>query len=196
MRKTAYQSPRYLSALLLIVLLAGCASSPSPRYYTLKPVSEVKSLTPLHSIGIQPVIMPSWLDQTRISWVDGDANQIVLGRDRWAGPLSQIIDQIILRNFSRICANDAVVSPGPWARSSTPDRVVTIRILALERRENELSAEIAITITDQQRKALTNTFRTYNKPLPESGSASEFAETLGLIMGQMSLDLATLLSNS
>ena len=158
MRKSVYPFPPYLSALLLVVLLAGCASSPSPRYYTLKPIAGVETLTTQHSIGIQPVIMPSWLDQSRISWVNGDVNQIILGRDRWAGPLSRIIDQTLLRNFSRIYP-EASVSLGPWVRSATPDRVITVRIMALERSNNELSAEIAIAISDQQRNELASLFQ-------------------------------------
>ena len=192
MKKSNNPFSLYLSVLLLTVFIAGCASTSPLRHYTLKPVSGVESLTTGHSIGLQPVIMPSWLDQSRISWVDGDVNQIALDQDRWAGPLSQIINQTLLRNFSRIYP-DASVSPGPWVRSGTPERVITVRIMALERQHDELAAEIAITVSDQQRKVLINTFRTYRKSLPDNSPATEFAEALGIIMGQLSLDLAALL---
>ena len=194
MRRSVFQlssvSELFLLLLLpLTVLLTGCASHTPLHYYTLKPVAGAQTLTTSHSIGIQPVIMPSWLDQNKVSWDDGDVNLVVLEQDRWAGPLSKMINQTMLRNFSRIYP-DTFVSLGPWVRSGTPERIVAIRIMALERAGNELSSEIAITISDQKRKVLSNSFRTYRQPLADNSSASEFAEALGNILGTMNIDVA------
>lgn len=189
MRRSAFQFSSVSLGFLFAVLLGGCASHPPPHYYTLKPVSVAEHLTGNYSIGIQPVVMPSWLDQNKISWNDGDVNLVILEQDRWADPLSNTVNQIILRNFSRIYP-DSFVSLGPWVRSATPDRVVTIRIMTLERASNELSTEIAITISDQKRKVFSNSFRIYRHPLADSSSAAEFAEALGTILGNVNMDIA------
>lgn len=192
MRRSVFQFPPICSGLLFLLfaaLLTGCASHIPVRYYTLKPVQGVETLTASHSIGIQPVIMPVWLEENKISWNNGDVNLVILEQDRWAGPLSKVINQTMLRNFSRFYP-DALVSLGPWVRSATPERIVAVRIMALERANNTLSTEIAITISNQKREVLTNSFRIYQQPLAENSSASKFADTLGTILGMMNQDIA------
>lgn len=189
MRKSVIQHVAVSLGLLSVMLLTGCASRTPLNYYTLKPVDNPQALATSHSIGIQPVVIPSWLDQNKFSWNDGGVNMVVLGQDRWASPLSTMVNQVMLRNFSRIYP-DSLISIGPWVRSDTPDRVVAVRMMALERANNALSTEIAVTIFDQKRKVLSNSFRTYRQPLTDNSSASGFAEALGHILATMNTEIA------
>ena len=190
MRKPAPRFSQIIFWLLLVMLLPGCAGTSVPyQQYTLKPLADAQSCTSQFSLGVQPVILPPWLDQNRISWNDGDVNQTIMERDRWVGPLSTLIDQTMLRNFSRIYP-DTAVSLGPWVRSATPDRVLSVQMMSLERVNNELAAETIIRISDQQRTVLFNSYRTYRQPLADNSSAREFTKALGTLLGNMSQEIA------
>jgi uncharacterized protein len=77
--------------LVAAVFLCGCAS-PSPRFYTLTPIQNdiaYKGARQSHRmvIGVGPVKMAEYLEQSRIVTRPGD-NQVVRAEfDRWAGSL-------------------------------------------------------------------------------------------------------------
>ena len=111
---------RALAGLLLILLVNGCATTSRPAdFYTMSPA--IVAGTPESPaancrdvvIGIGPVLWPSYLDRpqivTRLS-----PNRISFDEfHRWAGPLEEDFERVLIENLSRLLQTDYVIkSPG------------------------------------------------------------------------------------
>lgn len=112
-------------AMLPLILLSAfllaqyrCATSPTPRFYLLstltltgsepRPPADERCL----SIGIGPVQMPGYLDQTQIV-TRTTANELGLAEfDRWAEPLKENFTRVLSQNLSTLlCTKIVVVFP-------------------------------------------------------------------------------------
>jgi uncharacterized lipoprotein YmbA len=97
-----FSIPTAVIVVIAAVFLCGCAS-PSPRFYTLTPIqNEVayKGASQSHRavIGIGPIKMAEYLENSKIVTRPGD-NQVVKAEfDRWAGSLKN--------NFINVLAED------------------------------------------------------------------------------------------
>lgn len=115
---------RFCPILTLILLGAflfahfGCASSPTPRFYLLSPLtisgSELKPPADERclSIGIGPIKIPGYLDQAQIV-TRSTANELTLAEfDRWAEPLKENFTRVLSQNLSTLlCTKSVVVFP-------------------------------------------------------------------------------------
>lgn len=115
---------RFCPILTLILLGAflfahfGCASSPTPRFYLLSPLTTTGSeLKPpaderCLSIGIGPIKIPGYLDQAQIV-TRSTANELTLAEfDRWAEPLKENFTRVLSQNLSTLlCTKTIVVFP-------------------------------------------------------------------------------------
>jgi len=96
----------------------GCASSPTPRFYLLSPLTTTGSeLKPpaderCLSIGIGPIKIPGYLDQAQIV-TRSTANELTLAEfDRWAEPLKENFTRVLSQNLSMLlCTKTVVVFP-------------------------------------------------------------------------------------
>lgn len=90
------------SILPALALLAACASSPAPRYYTLDPSPSAASAAPATdvSVWVAPVTLPESVD--RPQWVVRVApNRVaILDQHRWAEPLGSAIARTIAANLA------------------------------------------------------------------------------------------------
>jgi uncharacterized protein len=118
----------------LVVPLAGCASSPPVRFYTLTPVGYQEGATsspgaasPV-TVGIAAVEIPDYLDRPQIVTREG-RNELKLAEfDRWAGSLSDNVTAVLADNVATFLGSDRVtVNPGVGAGKT--DVTVTMRIL-------------------------------------------------------------------
>ncbi len=104
--------------LSLIMLLSACSTtSPSSRFYVLTPMlTSSEHSAPELTIGMGPVRLPVYLDRSQMI-SHADANQLQMEEfERWAGGLSQNINDVMAENLSRILGTDRVVTH-PWARA-------------------------------------------------------------------------------
>jgi uncharacterized lipoprotein YmbA len=84
-------------------MVAAC-SSPSPRFYTLSPVSPPSTMTSKLSVAVAPVSIPSSIDRPQIVVTNG-ANQVSFDEfNRWASPLPD--------NLARVVAEDLTAMLG------------------------------------------------------------------------------------
>ncbi|HJV35585.1 PqiC family protein [Geomonas sp.] len=122
--------------LAVAIGLAGCASSPSARFYTLTPLSaqQAKQASPQAkpvSISIAPVELPDYLERPQIVTRDGQ-NEIDLAEyDRWAGSLSDNISAVLAENLVQLLNSDRVYVY-PRLRTEKADYLVSMRILRLD----------------------------------------------------------------
>jgi len=110
---------RILAGLLLILLVNACATTSRPvDFYTLSAVSSADGKPPAANcrdvvIGIGPVLWPRYLDRpqivTRLS-----PNRVSFDEfHRWAGPLEEDFERVLIDNLSRMLQTDYVIkSPG------------------------------------------------------------------------------------
>ena len=108
--------PRHRLLLLGVGLLfvLGCASSPSPRFYTLSSLqgggSERRESTPDQGpfITVGPIKFPEYLDRTEIV-TRSSSNKITLSDfDLWAGSLEQDFSRVLAENLSVLLSTEIV----------------------------------------------------------------------------------------
>lgn len=135
--KKGFPLPRTLILVAVALWLAGCASSPPARFYTLNPLppQEVKhssrAATNPVSVSIAPVEIPDYLERPQIVTRDG-RNELHLAEfDRWGGSLSDNIAAMLAEDLGVILGSDRVYVY-PRIRTELPDYSVVMRILQLD----------------------------------------------------------------
>jgi len=105
---------RFLLFGLGLLLVLGCASSPSPRFYTLSSLqgggSERRESTPDQGpfITVGPIKFPEYLDRTEIV-TRSSSNKITLSDfDLWAGSLEQDFSRVLAENLSVLLSTEIV----------------------------------------------------------------------------------------
>ncbi len=93
-------------AILLGVLLSGCASSPPSTFYTLVPESFGDSDTSnavafVHSVAIGPVSLPDLVDRPQFVVRAGPNRVVMLETRRWAEPLKSGVAAAVAGYLSR-----------------------------------------------------------------------------------------------
>jgi uncharacterized lipoprotein YmbA len=121
----------------LWVLLSGCASSPTPRFYLLsslvgaspamKPSAEERCL----SIGIGPISIPYYLDRPQIV-TRGATNEFTLAEfDRWGEPVGDNLKRVLAENLSILVCTKTIVFY-PWRGGIPIDYRVEMEVLRLD----------------------------------------------------------------
>jgi uncharacterized protein len=111
----------------LACLLAACASSPPPRYYTLAPVAvDTPKVTTSYRVAVGPVTLPELVDRPHLVLRTG-ANQVLIAEQhRWAEPLRHELSRVIAANLARELG--AWVGDAREAASQDADYRVTIDV--------------------------------------------------------------------
>ena len=113
---------------IFMVLLTGCASSPSSKFYQLNPgqnktsVTGDVSLDQSQVIAIGPVRIPDYLDRPQIVTRSGK-NELKLSEfDRWAGSLESDVNRVLVEDISGLLPADgfSVVHWTPYSGSQVP----------------------------------------------------------------------------
>ncbi len=128
MRAIRLDQPVFLTLALLVVILTGCARSPSPKFYQLNPVQNTTSVTDDVSpdqrqvIAIGPVRIPDYLDRPQIVTRSG-TNELKLSEfDRWAGSLESDVNRVLVEDISSLLPADhfSVVRWTPYSENQVP----------------------------------------------------------------------------
>ena len=173
--KNGFHLQRLFFLAVVTLLFAGCANSPSARFYTLTPLgqedaqpSSQETATPV-SISIAPVEIPDYLDRPQIATRDG-RNELRLSEfDRWAGSLSENIAAVLAENLSTLLGSDRV-SVYPRMSPEKADYSVAIRVLRLDCVPGDrviLKAQWTI-FAGQDKKNVATRLKTYTESLSDS----------------------------
>src|SRR5208337_4986079 len=97
---------------LFVVILTGCAGSPSSKFYQLNTLQSstavIPDVLPCHSlvIAIGPVRLPDYLDRHQIVTRSGK-NELKLSEfDRWAGSLESDVSRVLVEDISSLLPAD------------------------------------------------------------------------------------------
>ena len=113
---------------LVVMILTGCASSSSSKFYQLNPVQNKTSVTGDVSsdqsqvIAIGPVRIPDYLDRPQIVTRSGK-NELKLSEfDRWAGSLENDVNRVLVEDISSLLPAGcfSVVHWTPYLGSQVP----------------------------------------------------------------------------
>jgi uncharacterized lipoprotein YmbA len=105
---------------LLGLVLAGCATSPPARYYSLAPLQPlaVKAASvPRFTVAVGPVILPDLLQRPQIATRTKDQQISFSDFHRWAGSLADETKRVLVVNLSGLLA-------GMRAAVSTDDMAI------------------------------------------------------------------------
>ena len=105
---------------LLGLVLAGCATSPPARYYTLAPLQPpaVKAVSvPTFTVAVGPVIIPDLLQRPQIATRTNDQQISFSDFHRWAGALADETKRVLVVNLNGLLA-------GMRAAVSTDDMAI------------------------------------------------------------------------
>ncbi len=135
--------------ILMVILLAGCSTTPAVKYYTLNPcpgmqpdISQAVSGDTL-AIGVGPVEFPSYLDRPQIVTRISQNRVYVSEFHRWAGSLQEDFLRVLTKNISMLLPADRVAAH-PWKKQFSP----TYRIkLNVEQFDGRLGKDVILGVT-------------------------------------------------
>jgi uncharacterized lipoprotein YmbA len=192
---------KHTTALMRIVLLAtaigwlaGCASSPPSRFYTLNSLAVTEGKQPAAnvkpvSIGVLPVEVPDYLDRPQIVTRYG-ANQLKYASfDRWAGSLSDNMSTVLAENLAALLGTGQVfVNPG---HAEKTDLAVLMRVIRLDCMPGDqvlLKAQWTV-FTEPDYKSMATGVSNITEKLRDNQFDS-IAAALSRALGRVSRDIA------
>ncbi|MGH7915501.1 MAG: PqiC family protein [Candidatus Binataceae bacterium] len=168
------------------LVLAGCISSPETRYYSLVSVaSGHPTIISGRPMQVFHVTIPATLDrESLVEWA-GSGELKISSRDRWAGPLDDMI-QAVLAGDLRERLPGMVVLPGdPAPPGDSRGVVINVRHFAAENGQHVvLLADWSLT-SGQPRVAVLNRSEVIEIPL-SSDRTSDVVSAMSHALGMLS----------
>ena len=114
---------KFVLLFLFIILTACTTSSPKTRYYSLFADDVRKDDSAFNaniSIGVGPITLPEYMDNSSIVSLSGENNVIVSGSNVWAGELDITLVRVITQRFSYSLPDSKVIA-FPWDSRNKPN---------------------------------------------------------------------------
>jgi uncharacterized lipoprotein YmbA len=107
--------PHAVAAILLAVLLAGCAGAAPPGYYTLAPIAPATAPAPAPTaasalISLGPVTLADYLDRRPIVTRDTAYALRLAENDFWAAPLQDMVPRVLVTDLAMRLPSDRIES--------------------------------------------------------------------------------------
>jgi uncharacterized lipoprotein YmbA len=179
-----------VGAALTLAALAGCASSPPSRFYTLSSTAPpAAASTAAVSIVVGPVAIPAVVDRPQIVVTVGE-NEIRLDEfNRWASPLAEALALAVAENLGSLLQTPRVMLLTQTA-GAIPDYRVAIEVQRFETAPGAyalLDAVYSVRRTTDQR-AMTG--RTTARETVTEGSYDALAAAHSRAVARLSGDIA------
>ncbi len=189
----------FLCCASFAIAVSACAASPQIRYYTLSIEADPKMPVSSGTIGrrnsyaVGAVTIPDLLDRPQIV-LRSSANAIeVLDYDRWAAPLSDELQRVLVGDLSARLGENSIIDPGLMSARRI-DRRITISILEFDpARKNESVLEASWMISDAKSAPILGGIRTYKaRHVASTGHADveELVATMSTLVARMTDDIA------
>jgi len=135
--------------IIIALCLGGCLGrSPSPRFYSLSPIPGDQGIStrkgPAHNavIGIGPVRLADYLDDSKIITRTSDNQLVKAEYDRWAGSFKNNFTNVLAENLGDLLRTDRIFLY-PWRTSTTLDYQVAVDVIRLDGRLGEAAWVVA-----------------------------------------------------
>jgi uncharacterized lipoprotein YmbA len=182
---------------ILLMLLAGCASTEPSRFYALTPMpgSDAGALSETLaqdvSIGVGPVRIPDYLDRQQIVTSSRQHKVKLAEFDRWAGSLEDSFGLVLSENLSAFLSTDRVFT-FPWRGSLLIDYQIEVEVVQFD---GELGGNASLiarwTIFDAKEKKV---LLVKKSNITESAGAQGYEALVAAqsrTLGHLSRDIAT-----
>jgi len=134
---------------IIALFVGGCLSrSPSPRFYSLSPIQEDQGISarkgpaPNAVIGIGPIRLADYLDDSKIITRTSDNQLVKAEYDRWAGSFKNNFTNALAENIGALLRTDQIFLY-PWRTSVTLDYQVMVDVIRLDGRLGEAAWLVA-----------------------------------------------------
>ena len=185
---------RRLSAIaiscIVVILAAGCGSTPSSRFYTLSATPAPGAGTPSDlSLAVGPVTIPAVIDRPQIV-VSAGPNQVRLDEfNRWASPLQSNISRVVADNLAAILGTPRV-SLFPQTMSAAADYRVAILVQSFDSAPGEAATLDAVWTVSRAKDGKSQTGRTAVREAAPQGGFDGLAAAHSRALARLSRDIA------
>ena len=199
-----YKKLRSLGLLgVLLCLWAGCAVKPSAptQFYLLSPIegSDIKLKFAERDqyliVGIGPIELPAYLDRPQFIIREGENRFHLAEFDRWAEPLQNNFERVLLENFNMLLNNEPVAVVR-WGGSLSIDYQVQITVLRFESdSEGQVSLDAGWAIMgDDGRKIILLKVSSY-KEKSKSAEYKDFVAAQSRVVGALCREITEVIKN-
>jgi hypothetical protein len=185
---------RCLAALLICaaLVLAGCASTPPSRFYTLSAVTETAPTASEISVAVGPVSVPAVVDRPEIVVTTG-ANQVKLDEfNRWASPLQDHISRVVAENLVAMLGTPRVTQ-FPQNANADADYRVAIEVQRFDSTPGEAAVLDAVWTVRRAKDAQTKTARTTIREQTREKDYDALAAAHSRAVARLSQDIADMI---
>src|SRR5262249_19873298 len=113
-------------AVVMIALLAACASSPKTNFYTLS-VMPASDQTPLaFPVQLAAVHLPPALDRREMVRLTSDNRVEISDTDRWSAALDEMVRNVLSQDLAARVPNGLVILPDAPAPHGTATLIVSV----------------------------------------------------------------------
>jgi uncharacterized lipoprotein YmbA len=117
----------HLAYACLVLVIAGCGSSPKERYYALAAPAPATGAAAAPAIAVGPVTVPEMVDQARIVVQAAGPEVTMYEYHRWASPLKREIERVLAANLAEALGTTRVWSYSQ-VRLPDPDYQVLVDV--------------------------------------------------------------------
>jgi hypothetical protein len=143
----------------LVILAAGCGSTPASRFYTLSAIPGPTATSANISVAVGPVSVPAAVDRAQIV-VTAGPNQVQLDEfNRWASPLQNDIARVVAENLVAMLGTPRVTL-FPQALSADADYRAAIEVQSFESALGEAATLDAVWTVRRAKGGQSRTGRT------------------------------------
>lgn len=120
---------RTLVVAAAMVVIAGCGSPPTPRFYTLSPQASATAAPAATvdrpRIRVGPVSLPESVNRPQFVTRTGTTEVAIAEQHRWAGPLKDEVPRTLASDLARLTGNPQVAAD-PFGAATWVDYRVTV----------------------------------------------------------------------
>jgi uncharacterized protein len=174
---------------IVVILAAGCGSSPVSRFYTLSATPAPAGTPSDFSVAVGPVTIPAMIDRPQIVVSEGP-NQVRLDEfNRWASPLQSNIARVVADNLAAMLGT-ARVSLFPQTMSAAADYRVAIQVQTFDSAPGDAATLDAVWTVSRAKDGKSQTGRTAVREAAPQGGFDGIAAAHSRALARMSRDVA------
>ena len=174
---------------LVLVLAAGCGSSPTSRFYTLSATPAPAGAASDLSVAVGPVTIPAMIDRPQMV-VSAGPNQVRLDEfNRWAAPLQSNISRVVADNLGAILGTPRV-SLFPQTMNAAADYRVAILVQSFDSAPGNAATLDAVWTVSRAKDGKSQTGRTAVREAAPQGGFDGVAAAHSRALARLSRDIA------
>ena len=170
-------------------LVAGCASSPPSRFYTLHATAAPTATPSTLFVAVGPVTVPAVVDRPEFV-VSTGPNEIQMDEfNRWASPLQNSIARAIAENLVALLGTPRVIL-FPQQLATDPDYRIAVEVRSFDSEPGKAAAIDAVWTIRRAKDGKTQTGRTSARESVAENGYAALAAAHSRALARLSRDIA------